>query len=61
MALVRQLLKISGTQILGIARNIKTLENIESNRIYPVSVDIVIHENIDFMVNEAIDKMSGMI
>ena len=60
LELVKTLLQISGVQIVGVARNIKTLENINSNHLFPLSLDIVVPENIEFMIDEAYIKMNGI-
>lgn len=63
-----QLLTIPGVQITGIARNIKTLINLKNSedkntgahRLFPLSVDVAAPENIELMVNEAVNKMGGI-
>lgn len=60
LELTRQLLKISGVQIVGVARRIKTLEGIASDRLFPLSVDVTLSENIEFMLDEAIRIMGGI-
>ena len=58
--LVKALLQISGVQVTGVARNIKTLENISSDRLFSLSLDISVPENIEFMLDEAYIKMGGI-
>jgi short-subunit dehydrogenase len=60
LELVRLLLQTDGIKITGVARNIKSLENINSSRFFPLSLDVTAPENIDFMIDEAYTKMGGL-
>jgi len=60
LELTRQLLKTPGTQIMGVARRVDTLESIGNSRLYPLSADITLPENIEYMLDEAIVKMGGI-
>ena len=59
-ALVKRLLRIKGTKITAVARNIKSLQKLPHNQIYPVSCDCSQPENIDAMLENAIHKMGGI-
>ena len=58
--LIKLFLQISGVQITGVARNIKSLENIDSQYLVPLSLDVTVPENIELMINEAFVKMGGI-
>ncbi|MCL2775225.1 MAG: SDR family NAD(P)-dependent oxidoreductase [Oscillospiraceae bacterium] len=60
LELVHQLLQISGVQVVGVARNIKTLENIDSRYLFPLSLDVTLPENVEIMINESGVKMGGI-
>ena len=60
LELVRLMLNIPGVKITGVARNIKTLENMGSSRLFPLSLDVTAPENIDFMIDEATEKMGRL-
>ena len=58
--LVTAFLQVSGVQVTGVARNIEPLENIYSDCLYALSLDIAVPENIEFMLDEAYKKMGGI-
>jgi short-subunit dehydrogenase len=58
-ALVRQLLKVPGVRIVGVARNIKSLRRINSDRLFALSLDVTKPRNVEFMLDEAISLMGG--
>ncbi len=55
--IVKQLLRIKGTKIIAVARNIKSIEGLYSNNIIALSFDVSNPENIDKMIETAIEKM----
>jgi len=55
LALVRRLLRVKNTQIVGVARNIKPY-----GRMHILSLDIANSENIEFMLDEAARLMGSI-
>ena len=60
LALVKRLINIKGVKITAVARNIKTLEKMANDRIFPLSLDVTKPDNVDFMIDEAMRKMDGI-
>lgn len=60
LELTRQLSQISGVQIMGVARNIETLEKLAYGNVFYLSADVAVPENIEIMLDEAVKKMGGV-
>ena len=58
--LVRLLLQIPEVQVTGVARNIKSLEDLNARHLFSLSLDVSVPENVDFMIDEALVKMGGI-
>jgi short-subunit dehydrogenase len=59
-ALVRHLLLVRGVRIVGVARNVKSLQRISTGRLFALSLDITEPDNVEFMLDEAISLMGGI-
>jgi short-subunit dehydrogenase len=58
LAIVMRLMKIKGTQIIAVARNMDALAGFSN--VIPVSLDISKPNAVDFMIDEAIRQMGGI-
>lgn len=57
LALVKRLLRLEGTTITAVARNIKSLERLPRDRVFPLSMDVAEPENVDAMIEAALSNM----
>lgn len=60
LALTKRLLRLEGTKITAVARNIQSLERLPRDRVFPLSMDVAKPENIDAMIEAAIGNMGGV-
>mgnify|MGYP003824256961 FL=1 len=60
LALVKRLLRVEGTKITAVARNIQSLQGLPRERVFSLSMDVAKPENIDAMIDAAIANMGGI-
>jgi len=58
LAIVARLMKIKGTQITAVARNMDALA--EFSNVFPLSIDVSEPNAVDFMIDESIRQMGGI-